>query len=265
MQPRNAHVLLACHPAESGQITWVSVQHNSNPHHSHASTLTQTTLPSSSGSSSSDCRSHLLALYPSPSDPSTTVPFTFVNVSNTIPDYCKTGKAFVPLKLLNFRTPGFVLHLVSNGTFYPVILAESAVISNSIANAPGQIHLALHADGQSIVVQWVSGSRDPQQLQYSRTGSTSRTAQAVQDEASRQYSGASIKWPPSEASTRSSSSGKDKRQQQTRTVQSSSTTYTSDMMCGVPANSFGFLDPGYLHSAVIPAAHIGHQQQLHYR
>jgi hypothetical protein len=254
--------------AGSGQITWVSVQDNSNPQHSHAKTLTQTNNPNSSSSSSSDCRSHLVALYPHPSDPSTTVPFTFVNVSSTSPEYCKSGKASVPIKLLNFRAPGIVLRLVSNGTFYPVVLAESAVISNSIPNTPGQIHLALHADGQSIVVQWVSGSRDPQQLQYSSAGTTSRTAQAVQDEKSQQYSTTSITWPPSGTSTRSSSgssSSKDTQGPQIWTVASSSITYTSGMMCGVPAHSFGFLDPGYLHSAVIPAAHVGHQQQLHYR
>jgi hypothetical protein len=48
-------------------------------------------------------------------------------------------------------------------------------------------------------------------------------------------------------------------------VASTSMTYTADMMCGVPANSFGFLDPGHLHTAVIPSSHVGHGKRLYYR
>lgn len=193
---------------------------------------------SSSNSAGSGRTGHLLALYPSPSDPTLTVPFTFVNISSASASYTKTGKAFVPLKLLNFRSPGFVLRLVSNGTFYPVILAESSVITNTIINSPGQVHLAQHADGQSVVVQWVSGSSSPQQLHYSTKAWTSQNT---------------------------SSSGSKARNDFVRSVVSISLTYSQDMMCGEPANSFGFMHPGFLHTAVIPAGDVGHGRKLYYR
>lgn len=222
--------------AESGQITQVSVHDRS----------------SSSSACSTSRQHHLLTLYPSPSGttttPTTTVPFTFLNISATSPSYCDTGRAKLPVKLLNFRTPGFVLRLVINGTFFPVILAESALITNTIVDAPGQVHLAQHADGHSVVVQWVSGSSSPQQLHYSTTKWTKTTTKGRRS-------------TPSSRTTTTSSGSEDI----VHSVASTSMTYTADMMCGVPANSFGFLDPGHLHTAVIPHSHVGHGKQLYYR
>jgi hypothetical protein len=48
-------------------------------------------------------------------------------------------------------------------------------------------------------------------------------------------------------------------------VASSSMVYSRDMMCGEPADSFGFLDPGFLHTAAIPASEVGHGRKLYYR
>jgi hypothetical protein len=119
------------------------------------------------------------------------------------------------------------------------------VITNAIINVPGQVHLAQHADGQSVVVQWVSGSNSPQQLHYSTIKWTSQTG------------------IPSSSS--SSSNGSKAHKDIVHSVASSSLTYSQDMMCGEPANSFGFLDPGYLHTAVIPAGDVGHGKKLYYR
>jgi hypothetical protein len=42
-------------------------------------------------------------------------------------------------------------------------------------------------------------------------------------------------------------------------------TYTAEMMCGQPASGFGFLEPGFLHRAVIPGRDVGHDRKLYYR
>lgn len=204
---------------------------------------------SSSRSSSDSSRSnHLLALYPSPSDPTHIIPFTFVNITRVSPNYPDTGTAHIPIKLLNFRSD-FILRLVSNGPLQPTVLAESTVIENTILDAPGQVHLAQHADGHSVVVQWVSASEEPQQLEYSTA----------------KWSLGRVSSTDSVGSSLASSTTVTASQSTVKCVSSSSHTYTADMMCDIPANSFGFLDPGHLHTAVLPADDVGYNQQLYFR
>lgn len=228
---------------ENGQITQVTVKDASNSNNSKPSRT------DTNNNKASNRANHLLALYPSPSDPSKTVPITFLNISTMRPAYITTGQATVPFKLLNFRSTGFILRLVSSSPLQPLVLAESNVIPNTIQRTPGQVHLALHRDGRSMVVQWVSSTNEPQQLEYSTTP-----------------------WSPDSSSSSgrgssSSNSASHKQQQQggIKSVSSSSRTYSAAMMCGVPANSFGFMDPGHLHTAVLPAGDVAPGQQLHYR
>jgi hypothetical protein len=154
-------------------------------------------------------RDDLVALYaPADADPRTVVPINWVNVTRISPSYLSSGSAELPFKLLNFRAP-FVFRLLKNGTFYPIVVAESPQIANSISTAPSQVHLALHADGDSMVAQWISGSSMSQKLSF-----WTKTLRGV--------------------------------------TQSSSISYTSDMMCGAPATTFGYISPGYIHRALIP-------------
>ena len=151
----------------------------------------------------------LVALYAAAdTDPGTIAPINWVNITRTAPSYLSSGSAELAFKLLNYRTP-FIFRLIKNGTFFPVVVAESPRIENTVWKAPSQIHLALHADGTSVVAQWISGSSSKQQLSY---------------------------WTQSTRGT----------------TQSSSITYTPDMMCGAPATSFGYISPGFIHRALIP-------------
>lgn len=176
----------------------------------------------------------IVALYTHPTDPKATVPVTWRKITAESPAYPKTGSGTVTFKLVNFRQ-NFIFRLLENGTFSPVVLAESAVMKNAIPNAPGQVHLALHADGRSIVVQWVSGSRTPQLLQYRPVTQSGLTMQNIAKDA------------------------------KAIVLVSTSRTYNQGMMCGAPATTFGFITPGFLHAAVIPGGDMRHNQQLQYR
>ena len=181
-------------------------------------------IASTSTSSQDERKGHLLALYPSPSDQTQTIPFTFLNISKASPSYAATGRATVQIKLLNLRSPGFVLRLVSNSTFpstsTPLVLAESAVITNAIPFAPGQVHLAQHADGQSIVVQWVSGSDAPQQLHYStvnwRLQHTSSSSSSIPSTPSTSGSPSNPSHPSGSSSSDANNPSLSTRQQQRR-------------------------------------------------
>jgi hypothetical protein len=189
----------------------------------------------------------IVALYIHPSDPRSTIPITWQNLTASSPSYPDTGSGSVTFRLLNFRQD-FIVRLVGNGTFSPVVLAESAVVKNTKINLPGQVHLALHADGSSVVVQWVSGSAAPQQLQYSSTAvhlaDLSPAAGSTGTTHARQYS--------------STTTG-------AAVVVSTARSYDRGMLCGEPATTFGFIHPGYMHTAVIPGTDAGHNRRLHYR
>jgi hypothetical protein len=188
----------------------------------------------------------VVALYVHPSDPRSTLPITWQNLTVSSFGYPATGSGSVTFRLLNFRH-NFIVRLVGNGTFSPVVLAESVVIQNTNPNLPGQVHLALHADGSSVVVQWVSGSPAPQQLLYGNTSvqfTNLSPAGSAGNTHARQYS--------------STTGG-------AAVVASTSRSYDRRMMCGDPATTFGFIHPGYMHTAVIPSADVGYNRLLHYR
>ncbi|WIA33189.1 hypothetical protein OEZ86_006336 [Tetradesmus obliquus] len=218
-----------------------------NPGSQPASVTVRVQRPSSKASSDD-----VIALYTHPSDPRSTLPITWQNLTASSPAYPATGSGSVTFQLLNFRQ-NFIFRLVGNNTFSPVVLAESAVIKNTNPDAPGQIHLALHADGSSVVVQWVSGSAAPQQLQYSDAAShltggapplASNPVNTLAAATSHLYSGAD--------------SG-------ALMVLSTVRSYDRGMMCGEPATTFGFIHPGYMHTAVIPGREIGYNRRVHYR
>jgi hypothetical protein len=196
----------------------------------------------SSGASAED----VVALYTHPSAARSILPVIWRNLTASDSSYPATGSSSVTFKLLNFRQ-NFIVRLVGNGTFSPVVLAESAVIKNTNPDVPGQVHLALHEDGSSVVVQWVSGSAVPQQLRYSSTAvhlADLSSASSTGSTPDRQYS--------------STTGG-------AAAVLSTARSYDRGMMCGEPATTFGFMHPGYMHTAVIPGTDVGYNRLLHYR
>jgi hypothetical protein len=192
----------------------------------------------------------IIALYTHPSDPRATLPVTWRNPTASSPSYPATGSGSVTFQLLNFRQ-NFIFRLVGNNSFSPVVLAESAVIKNTKPNLPGQVHLALHADGSSIVVQWVSGSAAPQQLQYSDSADHLTGDPSTSDAENKLAAAASHLYNSADSGA--------------LVVLCTVRSYDRGMMCGEPATTFGFIHPGYMHNAVIPGRELGHNQRVHYR
>jgi hypothetical protein len=185
----------------------------------------------------------LVAMYaPAAASPDTVVPVNWAHVATGNPDYTTTGFAQVSFKLINFRQD-MRFRLLRNSTFSPVVIGESPVVANHIKDQPSQVHLALHADGSSMVVQWNSGSQAPQTVQYGTTPPSS----------------SAMAWPTSQpGSSNGAAAGP-------ATSESSVLTYTADMMCGPPANGIGFLHPGHMHQALIPLAAFPPNTRVYYR
>jgi hypothetical protein len=220
-----------------------------NPDSQPASVTVRVQRPAAKASSDD-----VLALYTHSSNPRFTLPITWRNLTANSPSYPVTSSSSVIFQLKNFRQ-NFIFRLIGNNTFSPVVLAESAVIKNTNPSAPGQVHLALHADGSSIVVQWISGSAAPQLLQYSKTAAhiTSSSAAAYPDNAPN---------PASEQQSAQHYGGKDSG---AMIVLSTVRSYDRNMMCGEPATTLGFIHPGYMHTAVIPGRELGYNRRMHYR
>lgn len=161
-------------------------------------------------------KNDMVALYAPPEvDPRYTVPLSWVTISDSSPDYVRTGSGTVTFALLNLRAD-VVFRLLRNGTNLPgaqdiVVEGQSPIIKTAIASQPTQGHLALDFAGR-YVVQWISGSHDQQLVQWGLSPKALVNA-AI----------------------------------------SSAVTYHVSQMCGTPANGTGWLDPGWLHHAVIPS------------
>ena len=99
------------------------------------------------------------------------------------------------------------------------VATNSAVIRNTVPDFPSQGHLSISKDSRKTVVQWVSGSKKPQTVQWTEGG------QGGAGDRSPHY------W---------------KRQ-----AKSTAVTYTAKDMCGGLAAGVGFRNPGYIHTATI--------------
>jgi hypothetical protein len=165
-----------------------------------------------------------------------TIPVYWNSVAPSNPDYVTTGSARMTFRLLNFRQD-FIVRLLRNTTTPPVtVRGESSVITNHLKEQPSQVHLALHADGSSMVAQWNSGSQEPQTVQYNTLGVGLPTRAAG--------------WQAAAA---------------VKQAASAVLTYTADMLCGKSASGAGWLDPGYMHQALIPLASFPPNTRVYYR
>ncbi|KAI8476656.1 MAG: Metallo-dependent phosphatase-like protein [Monoraphidium minutum] len=112
----------------------------------------------------------MVAVYAPPTaDPTRTVPLAWLTITHASPEYTETGAGSVVFTLSNHRAD-MVFRLLRNGTNLPgqgdiIVEGRSPVVKNALRDAPTQGHLALDATGRYLV-QWVSGSRAPQTVQW---------------------------------------------------------------------------------------------------
>eukprot|EP00798_Chlamydomonas_sp_ICE-L_P027166 gene27165-2406_t len=162
----------------------------------------------------------------------------------------------------------FGFKFIKGGVAHPKVVAHAVSIDNLL----------------SMVVQWVSGSSDPQLVRYSlkevmqANGPSTRagTPGSIQGGVGQQrvqalpsYAAVSRKMMAGVAAGTGSVMGSivegEAGADDWHHVLSSSVTYTVDQMCGYPADSEGWLDPGFIHTAVIAAEDLTPNQRFYYQ
>jgi len=123
--------------------------------------------------------------------------------------FLHTGKGALKFRLLNMRHD-YSFALFRNGTYYPVMVAQSQAVHFKNYNEPLQGHLSLTGKATEMRVVWVTRDAHKPKVLYGT-----------------------------------------RPNQCTASVHAKSTTYKRDQLCGAPATTSGWRDPGLIHSAVM--------------
>ena len=169
--------------------------------------------------------SDLIALYaPADANPTRVAPVQLINADVASGGtHSKRGSGSAIFSVLNHRTPTLRFMLLSFPPESPdrsQVLAVSPSMLNRIIDLPSHGHLTIGEDARSVVVQWVSGSNQTQGVEYRLNGESPEV---------------------------------------TFTAASSVVSYAKEELCGPPANSFGYIHPGFIHSVTLtmnPADYI---------
>jgi hypothetical protein len=161
--------------------------------------------------------SDLIALYaPADADPTQVAPVQLINADAASGGtHSKSGSGSAIFSVLNHRSPTLRFMLLSFPPESPdrsKVLAVSPSMFNRITDLPSYGHLTIGEDPSSVVVQWISGSNLSQGVEYRLAGES---------------------------------------QEETFTAASSVVSYAKEELCGPPANSFGYIHPGFIHSATL--------------
>ncbi|KAK8604311.1 hypothetical protein V6N13_099257 [Hibiscus sabdariffa] len=138
-------------------------------------------------------------------------PIKFQYANYTSPKYKDTGKGSLKLQLINQRSD-FSFALFSNGFLNPKLVAVSNTVSFTNPNAPVYPRLAQGKQWNEMTVTWTSGYGIDE-------------AEPV------------VEWGP-----------KGENQQHSPAV---TLTFERNSMCGAPARTVGWRDPGYIHTGFL--------------
>ncbi|KAK8659321.1 hypothetical protein V6N13_029527 [Hibiscus sabdariffa] len=138
-------------------------------------------------------------------------PIKFQFANYTSPKYKDTGKGSLKLQLINQRSD-FSFALFSNGFLNPKLVAVSNTVSFTNPNAPVYPRLAQGKEWNEMTVTWTSGYGIDE-------------AEPV------------VEWGP-----------KGEHQQYSPAV---TLTFERNSMCGAPARTVGWRDPGYIHTGFL--------------
>lgn len=140
-----------------------------------------------------------------------TAPIKFQFANYTNPDYKDTGKALLKLQLINQRSD-FSVALFTGGLSSPKLVAVSNTVAFANPNAPNYPRLAQGKKWNEMTITWTSG--------YGI------------DEAE-----AFVEWGKKGGQQRRSPAG--------------TLTFDRNSMCGAPARTVGWRDPGYIHTGFL--------------
>jgi len=121
------------------------------------------------------------------------------------------GAGRVELWILNMRAE-VVAAYFTNGFDSPVVVAESKPVQFTDPNRPMHVHMALTGNPTEMVIDWTS-AHDDSYKPFIRFGRDPRKLD--------------------------------------RTAKVTTSTYTAADMCGAPATTVGFMDPGFFHTALL--------------
>ncbi|XP_006402109.2 probable inactive purple acid phosphatase 27 isoform X1 [Eutrema salsugineum] len=127
------------------------------------------------------------------------------------PDYMKTGKAVLKFLLINQRAD-FSFALFTGGLSNPNLVAVSNHVSFTNPKAPVYPRLALGKNWDHMSVTWTSGYNIGEAIPF-------------------------VEWSGKGISSRRSPAG--------------TLTFTRNSMCGAPARTVGWRDPGFIHTAFL--------------
>lgn len=127
------------------------------------------------------------------------------------PNYMSTGNGTLKFLLINSHTP-YLFALFQNGLENPHLAGKSNIVQFSNENEAVQVHLTLTKSPNEIRVMWNGNSEDSSQHE--------------------------VKWGTQSGIYPFN-------------IQSESSTYSQYDMCGEPATTLGWKDPGKLHEAVL--------------
>jgi len=184
-----------------------------------------------------------IALYPDGADVAATAPIKFKLAARTTPSHIISGSGSALFRILNLRQP-LKFAFVRGSLQTPRIAAWSESITPEDPNYPTQGHISLPSSytssgGEGAGSSW-SSSKKPATSELAvqwTTRDKGTSAPTVQ------WSTSSIQ--DSSSTTISSSNIK------VNSATGVSTTYTRSEMCGPPANTTGWFDPGWFHYVII--------------
>lgn len=140
-----------------------------------------------------------------------TSPIKFQNANYTNPDYSKSGKGFLKLQLINQRED-FSVALFSGGLSNPKLIAVSNSVTFSNPKAPVYPRLAQGKSWNEMTVTWTSGYNIYEAEPF-------------------------VEW---------SAHGGEKMRSPAGTL-----TFDRHSMCGSPARTVGWRDPGFIHTSFL--------------
>lgn len=164
-----------------------------------------------------------IALYPDGADVTATAPIKF-KLAAGISSHVLTGAGATSFRILNFRVP-LRFAVLRGGLQFPRVAAWSDPIVPARVNEPTQGHLSLTATPSEMAVQWTTRDKP--------------------------IDAPTVQW------------GTVPGQYTFTSVSGITQSYTRAEMCGPPANTTGWLDPGKFHYAMMTGLTPG--QRYYYR
>jgi hypothetical protein len=153
----------------------------------------------------------VLAYAPLPANLSAAAPVEWFNCADADKNYLTTGAGALPARLVNMRSP-WTFVLASGSPSAPVVRAVSGAVAFANNNEPRGARLAVTGVGTEMRVSWSSAS--------------AASGPAVEVSSG---SGVAVEVVPA----------------------SSSITWSAADLCGPPATTLGWFEPGFVHSAVL--------------